>query len=215
MFTGLIEDKGTLVARNREGSDWKLVIKTNLDTSEISFGDSIAINGACLTVEQINGDQLTFHTLQETLDRTSLGQVNVGGVVNMERALKLGDRLDGHIVAGHVDCVSEILGVETSSDDIVVKVALPQEFAGQFIEKGSIAIDGISLTIAKLTEDYFTVHLIPVTWQDTNLAHKTAGDKVNLETDVLGKYIERQLNISNRSSKNNITMDTLSQAGFF
>ncbi len=216
MFTGLIEDKGKVVSLNRSGANWKLVIKTALPVDQICIGDSIAINGACLTVEEISGDLLTFHTLFETLDRTSLGTVQTGGKVNMERALKLGDRLDGHIVSGHVDATSEIISIEKTSTDIIVKLKVPAGYEAQFIEKGSVAIDGISLTIASLKEDWFSVHLIPVTWDHTNLADKKAGDKVNIETDVIGKYIQRQLQVADtKKGDSAITMSTLAEAGFF
>lgn len=216
MFTGLIEDKGKVVSLSRSGENWKLIVETSLPVADIKIGDSIAINGACLTVEEITGQLLTFHTLYETLDRTSLGAVKVGGSVNMERALRFGDRLDGHIVSGHIDTTVELISVEKSATDIVLKLEIPKDYELQLIEKGSIAIDGISLTIAKLTDIYFTLHLIPVTWEHTNLSEKKTGDKINIETDVIGKYIQRQMDKTSPAAKSsNITMSTLAQAGFF
>ena len=214
MFTGLIEDCGILVARNKSGLNWKLQVKTNLPLDEIKYGDSIAVNGTCLTVEEISGDLLTFHTLHETLDKTSLGGISVGMKVNLERALRFGDRLDGHIVAGHVDTTTAILSIDKSETDLVIKLELPVGLEGQFIEKGSIAIDGVSLTIAKLTENWFTVHLIPVTWDDTIFVEKKVGDLVNIETDLLGKYIQRQMNLV-QNPRSNVSMDTLYSNGFF
>jgi len=216
MFTGLIEDKGKVVSLTQSGENWKLIVETALPVADIKIGDSIAINGACLTVEEMSGQLLTFHTLYETLDRTSLGTVKTGSSVNMERALRFGDRLDGHIVSGHIDTTVELISVEKTTTDIVVKLQVPKEYELQLIEKGSIAIDGISLTIAKLTDSYFTVHLIPVTWDHTNLSEKKTGDRINIETDVIGKYIQRQLGRTSPSSKSsNITMGTLAEAGFF
>lgn len=216
MFTGLIEDKGKVVSLTQSGENWKLIVETALPVADIKIGDSIAINGACLTVEEMSGQLLTFHTLYETLDRTSLGSVTAGSPVNMERALRFGDRLDGHIVSGHIDTTVELLSVKQTATDIIVKLQLPKGYELQLIEKGSIAIDGISLTIAKLTDSYFTVHLIPVTWEHTNLSEKRTGDKINIETDVIGKYIQRQLNkTASPSNNSNVTMSTLAEAGFF
>jgi riboflavin synthase len=216
MFTGLIEDKGKVVSLTQSGENWKLIVETALPVADIKIGDSIAINGACLTVEEMSGQLLTFHTLYETLDRTSLGSVTAGSPVNMERALRFGDRLDGHIVSGHIDTTVELLSVKQTATDIIVKLQLPKGYELQLIEKGSIAIDGISLTIAKLTDSYFTVHLIPVTWEHTNLSEKRTGDKINIETDVIGKYIQRQLNkTASPSNSSNVTMSTLAEAGFF
>ncbi len=216
MFTGLIEDKGKVVSLTQSGKNWKLIVETALPVADIKIGDSIAINGACLTVEEMSGQLLTFHTLYETLDRTSLGAIKTGSSVNMERALRFGDRLDGHIVSGHIDTTVELISVEKTTTDIVVKLQVPKEYELQLIEKGSIAIDGISLTIAKLTDSYFTVHLIPVTWDHTNLSEKKTGDRINIETDVIGKYIQRQLDRTSPATKgSNITMGTLAEAGFF
>ena len=217
MFTGLIEDTGILKARTSVGSEYKLIIETALPLEEIRLGDSIAINGACLTVEEMSAKLLTFHTLAETLRRTSIGDVNVGGRVNMERALKMGARLDGHLVSGHVDSQSSILKVDKTADDITVTLSLPKGYEHLFIEKGSVAIDGISLTIADLTESSFSVCLIPHSWAHTNLQERQPGDKVNIETDMIGKYIQRSLSLGKAGipeSKSNITMETLFSAGF-
>jgi riboflavin synthase len=213
MFTGLIEDCGTLVGRNRSGQNWKLQVKTDLPVEEIKYGDSIAVNGTCLTVEEIHGHIVTFHTLFETLEKTCLGELKVGSKLNLERALRFGDRLDGHLVAGHVDTVTKICGIEKGENDLVVRLTMPNGFEGQFVEKGSVAIDGVSLTVAKLTDDWFSVHIIPVTWEKTIFVEKDVGDFVNIETDLLGKYIQRQVSFGQKYSSN-VSMETLYENGF-
>jgi len=213
MFTGLIEDVGELIGRHPEGNAGKLEIRTALPLEEVRIGDSIAINGTCLTVEVTRPASccLVFHTLNETLNRTSLGGLSLGSRVNLERALCFGDRLGGHLVMGHVDTTSVIRRIERTADDYVVTVALPDSLQALVIPKGSIAIDGISLTIADLASDALSVHLIPHTWTHTNLQHAQPGDVVNLEGDMVGKYIVRQQEVGTSSS---VTMDHLHQAGF-
>ena len=213
MFTGLVEDVGTLAGRRPEGRAAKIEIKTGLPLAEVVIGESIAINGACLTVEEIRTDSATlgFHALNETLRRTSLHDVPVGGKVNMERAMCLGDRLGGHLVMGHVDTTARIVSIGRSDDDYQVCVELPPAIQALVIPKGSIAIDGISLTIAKLAADTFTVCIIPHTWEMTNLPNAKAGTVVNLEADMVGKYILRQ---RDNVSPSTVTMTDLERAGF-
>jgi len=193
MFTGLVEGTGVLRDRTLEGDAGKLLLHTPLAT-EMAPGDSIAVNGTCLTVEEIDGPAscLRFHTLQQTLNVTNLGSVQIGGKVNLERPLRVGDRLGGHLVLGHVDGTAAILGVERLQDDWVVEVTLPDPLFPLAIDKGSICLDGISLTIAELRERSFTVHIIPYTWEITNLCEARAGKLVNLEMDMVGKYVLRR-----------------------
>ncbi len=214
MFTGLIEDVGRLVSRKPEGAAAKLIVETALPLTEVHVGDSVAINGACLTVEtpNIGAGTLEFHTLTETLDRTNLGDLRRGAMVNLERALRLGDRMGGHLVQGHVDAVTPIVSVEQPNRDYVVTVALPDELKPFVIPKGSVAVNGISLTIARLLDDAFTIHIIPHTWQATNLSQAAAGDPVNIETDMVGKYILRQQQAA--SATKGVTMTDLHSAGF-
>lgn len=217
MFTGLIETTGKMLSLTRQGNHHKLQIQApELPAHEIKIGDSIAVNGACLTVEEMAGDVYTFHTLEETLKRTSLGQRQPGQLLNMERALRFGGRLDGHLVSGHIDTTTPIRNIEQTQEDLIVTLELPQHLAAQFIEKGSIAIDGISLTISKLTADSFSVNLIPITWKDTNLFERSVGDLVNIETDVIGKFIQRQLEVwgPNQGNGGQITAQKLADYGF-
>jgi riboflavin synthase len=181
MFTGLIESTGA-VSRNA----CELRIETELDCE---IGDSIAVNGCCLTVAEIGNGELAFHTLEQTLRVTNLGTAEFA---NLERALRVGDRLGGHMVSGHIDCTSEILDIETRGDDHILTIALPAEFATLIIDKGSIAIDGISLTVAELLADRFRVHIIPHSWAVTNLRNSQIGARVNLEFDMVGKFVQRR-----------------------
>ncbi len=214
MFTGLIEQIGELISRNRQGNAGKLTIKTHLPLAEFACGDSVAVNGACLTVEEMQFGQhyLVFHTLSETLDRTNLGSLKPGSAVNLERALKMGARLGGHLVSGHVDATAEISNIQKRRDDIVLTVQMPQKLKPLIIAKGSIAIDGISLTIADLSAVSFSVHIIPHTWQATNMARREKGDMVNLEADMIGKYIWHQHQLA--SAPPPLSMTSLESAGF-
>jgi len=214
MFTGLIEDVGTLSGRRAEGRAGKLEIKTALPVDQIAIGDSIAVNGACLTVEQRHETTgtIVFHTLAETLQRTNLGDLPAGSPVNLERALRVGDRLGGHFVLGHVDCTARIVALGQSQDDVVVTIELPDALRPLLIPKGSIGVDGISLTVADLQTNTFSVHLIPETMRSTNLVHAGPGTIVNLEGDMLGKYALRYQALAAQSGV--LTVDTLRKAGF-
>ena len=181
MFTGLIEATGGV---SREGC----VLRIEADL-ECEIGDSIAVNGCCLTVAEMGQGTLAFHTLEQTLKVTNLGAAEFA---NLERALCVGDRLGGHMVSGHIDCTSEILDIETRGEDHVITIALPAEFATLIIDKGSIAIDGISLTVAELLDDRFRVHIIPHSWAVTNLRGSQIGSRVNLEFDMVGKFVQRR-----------------------
>lgn len=211
MFTGLIEDVGELTGRTLLGNAAKLAVRTALPVSEILVGDSIAVNGACQTVETLAGGILHFHSLNETLNRTNLGSVPIGGKVNLERALRLGDRLGGHMVSGHVDTTAAVRRVGRVGEDIVLTVTLPESLQALVIPKGSIAINGVSLTIAELTSDSFSVRIIPHTWQKTNLPSLAPGALVNLEADLIGKYVLRSQALAAASG---LDMDDLRRAGF-
>ncbi len=193
MFTGIVETTGTLIDREMLGEAGKLTIKTELAT-ELDHGGSIAVNGTCLSAEKIDRENqtLVFHTLAQTLDKTNLGRVPVGRKINLERPLKLGDRLGGHLVSGHVDGVAEILKIGRDGDDWIVDIDLPEDLRVLMIDKGSIAVDGISLTVAHLFETSFRVHIIPLTLDITNLSESAVGDFVNLEMDMVGKYVLRR-----------------------
>ncbi|MCF7854331.1 MAG: riboflavin synthase [Candidatus Pacebacteria bacterium] len=214
MFTGLIEDVGSLVARERHGDAGKLQVRTDLPIHDIAEGDSIAVNGACLTVElrDTRKGVLVFHTLAETLDRTNLGHLPDGAPVNLERAMRLDSRLGGHLVSGHIDATAGILDVHDRGRDIVLAVTLPEALQPLVIPKGSIAIDGISLTVAELGADRLTVHIIPHTWTHTNLASAKKGGIVNVEADMVGKYILRQRSCAGNAAV--LSMQNLQDAGF-
>jgi riboflavin synthase len=211
MFTGLVQGKGTLVSRS--GST--LIVRPHTPVEAPEYGESIAVNGCCLTLENRDGALLKFHTMEESLRRTNLGELPVGATVNLERALRLGDRLGGHIVQGHVDTAARVLGLGQLPDgDFMLKIALDKQFAPLVVEKGSIAIDGVSLTVARLEKNTLTVCLIPVTLAETALEEREPGDPINLETDMAGKYIVRQLELAEEKKTSKITMDTLAEAGF-
>lgn len=215
MFTGLVQEKGILAARSMNGDAGKLVIRLNKALSNPELGESIAINGVCLTLEKADGAELMFHVMAETFHKTNLGQLPAGTIVNVERALRLGDRLGGHFVSGHVDGTGRILSFEKAGADTVLRVELPESVRPYVVPKGSIAIDGISLTIASLSEHEFTVRIIPTTWDETDLAFKKSGDLLNLEADMLGKQVRYQLEaMLAAKGKKELTMDDLIKAGF-
>jgi riboflavin synthase len=193
MFTGLIETTGDVVALEVNVAAAHLTLRAPAIAGEVRIGDSVAINGCCLTAVAQDGETLRFDLLAETLERTSLRGVRPGSVVNLERALAADARLGGHFVQGHVDCASEILALEPHGADHRLEIALPPEFARYVAFKGSIAIDGISLTVAEVGPASFVVWLIPHTVAATNLRTRRAGDRVNLEFDLLAKYVERLL----------------------
>ena len=194
MFTGIVEETGRVMwLRRSSQSGLQLQIVAPSIANGIHRGDSIAINGCCLTVSAHRGEILTFNVLQETLDRTNLGRLRPEAVVNLERALPADGRLGGHFVQGHVDCTSAVIAIEKKGDDHRLEIALPEEQAQYVVFKGSIAVDGISLTVASLQPQSFTVWIIPHTRESTNLQTVQNGDLVNLEFDVLAKYVERIL----------------------
>jgi riboflavin synthase len=191
MFTGLVEETGALLALERSAGGARLRLRAPLVTQDVRLGDSIAVNGCCLTATLHERDELAFDLLEETLIRTDLGGLSPGAPVNLERALAAHARLGGHFVQGHVDTTSAVLSFEQVKADYRLEIALPKEFARYVAFKGSIAIDGISLTVAEVGEDSFVVWIIPHTLAVTNLRAKNAGDLVNLEFDLLAKYVER------------------------
>jgi riboflavin synthase len=191
MFTGLIEEVGTVTStRERERSKQLQIVAPRI-AKKIRSGESVAVNGCCLTLSAHRGDQLTFDLLDETLDRTNLKMLRRGSGVNLERALRADDRFGGHFVQGHVDCTSRVISFEQRGGDYRLAVELPAEFARYVACKGSIAIDGISLTIAEVSPQSFAVWIIPHTKRHSNLSRAEAGILVNLEFDILAKYVER------------------------
>jgi riboflavin synthase len=193
MFTGLVETTGEVAALELTASAARLTVRAPAIAADVQTGDSIAVNGCCLTAVVHDAETIGFDLLHETLERTSLRGAQPGALVNLERALAAHARLGGHFVQGHVDCASEILALEPRGADHRLEIALPREFAHYVAFKGSIAIDGISLTVAEVRETSFVVWLIPHTIAVTNLRTRHAGERVNLEFDLLAKYVERIL----------------------
>lgn len=193
MFTGLVREVGEVGWLRRTDRAVQLLIHAPRTASRTRTGESVAINGCCLTVTAYREKQLMFDILQESLDRTNLGDLKPGSPVNLERALRVDGRLGGHFVQGHIDCPAEVLDLEEKGPDLRLDIALPAEFTRYAVFKGSIAVNGVSLTIADLKEDRFTVWIIPHTLENTNLGDIEVGDRVNLEFDILAKYTERLL----------------------
>lgn len=199
MFTGLVEGTGRIKALNRIGDDMRLTVAPGFDFSGTRVGDSVSVNGACLTVTDVHGDTFSADVSVESLSRTTLGQVKAGETVNLERALRLSDRLGGHLVSGHVDGVGRILKREREQRSRRLRIGIDKALSRYTIEKGSIAVDGVSLTINRCHETYFEVNIIPQTGLETTILDKKVGDLVNIETDLIGKYVEKLL-IENKQS---------------
>lgn len=212
MFTGLIEDTGRVASFIRRGESAELAVETALPTADIAIGDSIAVNGVCLTVTEKSLRTLTFDVSPESMTRTLSGSLKSGTRVNLERALKLGDRMGGHIVSGHVDCSGVLARAEFRSGNHQLQFTLPGDHARYLVDKGSVAIDGISLTVNSVTRDSFSVNIIPHTFRHTTLAGLRNGDRVNIETDIIGKYVERL--VTPWKQHNGLTMKTLAENGF-
>jgi riboflavin synthase len=191
MFTGIVEELGEVVALDVDGDSARLVVKAPLVTEDAERGASIAVNGVCLTVVDVRDDAFTADVMLETLERSTLGGLRAGERVNLERAVRASDRLGGHIVQGHVDGVDEIQSRTAGERWDVVRIGLPPKLARYVVEKGSIAVDGVSLTVSATGEDWFEVSLIPTTLELTTLGLRKPGEWVNLEVDVIAKYVER------------------------
>lgn len=195
MFTGIVEELGEVSEIEQAGAfagdAVRLSVRGPLVTADAAHGDSIAVNGVCLTVTAVGGGRFTADVMKETLDRSSLGALTAGSPVNLERAAKVSDRLGGHIVQGHVDAKAEIVERVSGSQWENVRFSLPPDLARYIVEKGSITVDGVSLTVASVAADSFTVSLIPTTLDLTTLGAKGIGAPVNLEADVIAKYVER------------------------
>ncbi len=212
MFTGLIQQIGTLVRRETAAGGMRLVIAGAPWPPPLTLGESMAVNGACLTIAQIQGNNFVCDILQETLDRTTLGEKRPGAALNLERALRMGDPLGGHMVSGHVDGIGTVSGRQAQGRDWILRVACGTELLHGMVLKGSIALDGVSLTIVELTERAFAVALIPFTCEHTALGKLKAGDTVNLETDLIGKQVRSTL--ETKSAPSPITWERLRAAGF-
>ena len=192
MFTGLVEGTGR-VDSLREGGMARIEVSAGPLAEGVNVGDSVAVNGACLTVNEVHGEGFVFNAMQETLRRTALGALQPGALVNLERAMTPHARFGGHIVQGHVDGVGEVLGVRPEGDAEIWEFSAPQGVLRYLVEKGSVCVDGISLTVVAVKEGSFTVSILPQTKGATNMRALSPGDRVNLEADVIAKYVERLL----------------------
>lgn len=193
MFTGIVEELGTVTAVDKRSAGVRIVVSASLVTSDIAVGDSVAVNGVCLTAVDVSASSFSADVSPETLDRTTLGKINAGSRVNLERAVTLATRLGGHIVQGHVDGRGTFESGVAESEFWTVRIGYSAELARYFVHKGSVTVEGISLTIAALSDSSFDIAVIPKTWEMTNLSTLDPGDAVNLEADVIAKYVERMM----------------------
>jgi riboflavin synthase len=219
MFTGLIEELGRVREVSRRGEGVRMTVEARVVTGDARDGDSIAVNGVCLTALDVRRDSFAADGSRETLQRSTLGLLRAGSPVNLERAVTPATRLGGHIVQGHVDARGKFLGAEEHGGSWTVRIAYPAEVARYLVFKGSVAVEGISLTVAGLAEDYFEVAIIPKTWAVTNLSTLRAGDPVNIEADIIAKYVERILSLGARGGDarnegGGLTRERLAELGF-
>ena len=216
MFTGIIEELGTVERVTRGRVSAVIAIRAEHILSDLKIGDSVAVNGVCLTATGLTGHGFTADVMHETLDRSSLAGLGPGSPVNLERAMAADGRFGGHIVAGHVDGVGTIAAIEQDDNAIWFTITAPEQVLRYVVEKGSIAIDGISLTVARVETDRFAVSVIPHTAAVTLLGQRRTGDRVNLESDLVGKYVERLLRTTpeEKQQESKLTMEFLSQHGF-
>lgn len=218
MFTGIIEEVGTVASIQKGANSAVLTIQAHTILDDVKLGDSIAVNGVCLTVTALTPSTFSADVMHETLNRSSLGKLHSGSTVNLERAMAANGRFGGHIVSGHIDGTGVISQIGRDDNAIWYTIQADAGILRYIIEKGSIAIDGISLTVAKVSAKDFSASIIPHTAANTTLAAKRSGDVVNLENDCIGKYVEKLLSQpapqTNTSTKSNITMALLAQAGY-
>ena len=193
MFTGIIEELGRVASIEFDGDNARVVIAANVVTDGTKNGDSISVNGVCLTALDVKEDSFSADVSRETLDRSTLGSLTTDSPVNLERAVTPETRLGGHIVQGHVDGRGTFISATQDGDFWTVRIGFPPEFARYLVYKGSVAVEGISLTVASLDDEHFDIAVIPKTWEFTNLSSLKPGDAVNLEADVIAKYVERML----------------------
>ena len=224
MFTGIIEETGKVEAVAKGSNSAVITIAAVKVLEDTKIGDSIAVNGVCLTVTSISGRKFSADVMEETLRRSSLGSLKHGSMVNLERAMAANGRFGGHIVSGHIDGVGVISSFEKEDNAVWVEIETPAKILRYIVEKGSITIDGISLTVAKLTDSSFAVSVIPHTGEETTLLNRNPGDIVNLENDIVGKYVERLMNFKTddrdnkseeRNNSDSITMNFLNENGFY
>ena len=211
MFTGIVQELGSVQRIERSGNVYRLDIRANNMCKDVRVGDSVAVNGACLTAVSGKRDVISFDLTAETIRNTGFAGLKNNEKVNLERSLKAGETLDGHFVLGHVDCIGVIKDIGKRGGDFMIRVGFPDDFGALVVNKGSIAVDGVSLTISRAGKDTFDVHIIPHTLKSTTLDMKGIGDSVNLEFDILGKYVAKGRDAGNRSR---ISEEFLRSKGF-
>jgi len=199
MFTGLVEETGELVKKVAKGDAFQLTFTAKLVMDDLEIGSSISVNGVCLTVVKKDNSEFFVDTIEETLKKTNLGYLEIGSKVNLERPLKAEARLGGHFVLGHIDTTGKVIEVKELSGSHFLTIEIPKQFKKYLIYVGSVAIDGVSMTVAQLKDNTFSVGIIPHTWKETVFSTKKSGDSVNLEFDVLGKYVERIMELKAES----------------
>ncbi len=219
MFTGLVQGMGRVEAVEARGAETRLRIRALFDLKQIVLGESIAVNGACLTVETAGEGWFTAYASAETLRHTNLGGLKNGGAVNLERALSLGERLGGHLVSGHVDCLASVAEITPAGESRVYTLNFPAEHGAYVIRKGSVTLDGISLTVNDCGPDFLSVNIIPATQRETTISGWSPGTRVNMETDLIGKYVRNMLGAwmndgADARPKSTLSMDFLKQHGF-
>jgi riboflavin synthase len=214
MFTGIVEEIGRVIKLEPGSQSYKIGVEAVRVLSDVKLGDSIAVNGVCLTVVEFGSRSFAADVMPETADKTTLGSLKPGDPVNLERALRLSDRLGGHLVQGHVDAVGRIVQKERLDIAVILRVGAPAALLKYAVPKGSIAIDGVSLTVVDVFEDSFTVSLIPHTAHQTVLGSKHSGDSVNLESDIIGRYVERLLTPGLAQEKSPLNLSFLAENGF-
>jgi riboflavin synthase len=216
MFTGIIEELGQVRSIEKRGEGVRLIIEARTVTEGTHEGDSIAVNGVCLTALDVRADSFSADGSRETLQRSTLGTLRAGSPVNLERAVTPSTRLGGHIVQGHVDGRGRFLNATQHGGSWTVRIAYPPEMARYLVFKGSVSVEGISLTVAALTDEYFEIAIIPKTWAVTNLSRLRAGDEVNLEADIIAKYVERILTVKTnlKDESSSLTMEKLRNLGY-
>lgn len=220
MFTGIIESIGKITNLEREQEAVRVTVAVGAIAEDVALGDSVSVNGVCLTVTQIAPPEVTFDAVYETMRVTTLGTLQIGDPVNLERSLPVGGRLGGHIVQGHVDGTGRIASIRPIGNSYFLYVDAAPELMRYVVTKGSVAVDGISLTVAESEDRTFAVSIIPHTWEHTNLNEKRAGDSVNIECDILGKYVEKMLGgyglgtSETPRSRGGVDMDLLARSGY-
>lgn len=216
MFTGIIEELGRIAGVENTADGARITVSASTVTDGTKNGDSIAVNGVCLTALDVSAKSFSADVSGETLARSTIGSLKAGSGVNLERAVTPSTRLGGHIVQGHVDGRGAFLGAESEGDFWTVRISFPEDLGRYLVEKGSVAVEGISLTIAKLTDDHFEIAVIPKTWEVTNFSLLRERDPVNLEGDIIAKYVERimRYGVAGETKRDPITMEKLRELGF-